>query len=366
MYTRKIAEPASFSEYLTTFKKTIKSVFNEKKNTEKLFHERVFPPSVLKDIMTTRPLSVGIPKEFGGRGAEVKECLGILDAASYESLPLSLTLGINIALFMEPVAKYAQESVKADLFSRFLNQQAMGGLMITEPDYGSDALNMQTSNVKIGSEYHIKGIKHWQGLTGLADYWLITSRQKRDSGELGRDIDFFICDVQQPNQSIKIEEYYNNIGLYPIPYGKNIVDIQVPEQFKLEPESTGLKMMMDLLHRSRFHFPGMGMGFIRRNLDEAIKHCTTRFIGGKPLIAMDQVKHQISKVQSAFAVCSAMCSRSAAFSGIVNNLASEGIEANSMKAYITDLMQGSAQTVAQLSGANGYKAESFGSRAIVD
>ena len=131
MNTLKTAEPASFSEYLSTFKKTIKSVLNEKKNTEKLFHKRGFPPNVLKDIMTTRPLSVGIPKEFGGRGAKVKECLGILDAASYESLPLSLTLGINIGLFLEPVAKYAQESVKADLFSRFLNQQAMGGLMIT-------------------------------------------------------------------------------------------------------------------------------------------------------------------------------------------------------------------------------------------
>ena len=45
----------------------------------------------------------------------------------------------------------------------------MGGLMITEPDFGSDALNMQTSNVKEGSNYHIKGTKHWQGLTGMAD-----------------------------------------------------------------------------------------------------------------------------------------------------------------------------------------------------
>ncbi len=172
--------------------------------------------------------------------------------------------------------------------------------------------------------------------------------------------------MQQPHQSILVEEVYNNIGLYPIPYGKNIIDIQVPEQFKLEPESTGLKMMMDLLHRSRFHFPGMGMGFIRRNLDEAIKHCTSRIVGGKPLIALDQVKHQISKIQSAFTVCSAMCSRSAEYGGIENNLASSGVEANSMKAYITDLMQDSAQTLTQLSGANGYKAESRGSRGIVD
>ena len=283
-----------------------------------------------------------------------------------ESLPLSLTFGINIALFLEPVAKYARQTVKENVFNRFLTQQNMGGLMITEPDYGSDALNMQTSNIRKGSFYHIKGTKHWQGLTGLADYWLITSRQKLENGELGRDIDFFICDVQQPNQSIQIEEYYNNIGLYLIPYGKNIVDIQVPEQFKFEPESTGLNIMMDLLHRSRFQFPGMGMGFIRRMLDEAISQCSSRIIGGKPLMALDQVQHQISRIQSAFTICSAMCSKSADFSGIENNLASATVEANSMKAYITDLMQESAQTLTQLSGANGYKAESVGSRGIVD
>ena len=366
MKSREIVKQLSFSEFLDSFKKTLKGVFYEKDNLVKFTKERGFPALVLRDIMENRPLAVGIPKEYGGRGAEVKECLAVMEAASYESLPLSLTLGINIALFLEPVAKYAQDGVKEDLFGRFLNHQNMGGLMITEPDYGSDALNMQTSNVKMGSQYHIKGTKHWQGLTGQADYWLITSRQKQSSGDLGRDIDFFICDVQQTNQSIQIEEYYNNIGLYPIPYGKNIIDIQVPEQYKLEPESTGLKMMMDLLHRSRFHFPGMGMGFIRRNLDEAIKHCTSRIVGGKPLITYDQVKHQISKIQSAFTVCSAMCSRSAEYGGIENNLASSGVEANSMKAYITDLMQDSAQTLTQLSGANGYKAESRGSRGIVD
>ena len=361
-----MAEQVSYTEFLSSLKKTLKSVFYERDNIEKFIQKRGFPALVLRDIMATNPLSVAIPKKYGGRGAKVKECLGILDAASYESLPLCLTFGINLALFLEPVAKYGQESVKDDIFNRFLTQQNMGGLMITEPGYGSDALNMQTSNVKVGSDYHIKGTKHWQGLTGMADYWLMTSRQKKENGELGRDIDFFICDVQQPNQAIRVDEYYNNIGLYPIPYGKNIVDIQVPEQFKLEPESTGLKLMMDLLHRSRFQFPGMGIGFIRRMLDEAIKQTNSRIVGGKPLMELDQVKHQISKIQSAFTICSALCSRSATHSGIENNLAAEAVEANSMKAYTTDLMQESAQTLTQLCGANGYKAENVGSRGIMD
>jgi len=361
-----ITEQVSFTEFLDSLNKTIKSVFYEKDNIEEFIQKRGFPALVLRDIMAKNPMSVAIPKEYGGRGVKVKECLGILDIASYESLPLSLTFGINIALFLTPVGKYAQESVKEGIFNRFLTRQNMGGLMITEPDYGSDALNMQTSNVKIASNYHIKGTKHWQGLTGLADYWLMTSRHKDETGKLGRDIDFFICDVQLPNQHIQVEEYYNNIGLYPIPYGKNIVDIQVPEQFKLEPESTGLKLMMDLLHRSRLQFPGMGIGFIRRMLDEAINQCTTRIVGRKSLMALDQVKHQIAKIQSAFTISSAMCSRSAGYSGIENNLATAAVEANSMKAYTTDLMQEAAQILTQLSGANGYKAEKVGARGIMD
>jgi len=366
MNPREKADVVPFSEFISSFNKTLKSAFYERDHIEKFIQKRGFPALVSRDIMADKPLSVCIPKEYGGRGTEVKECLALVDAASYESLALSLTFGINISLFLEPVAKYAQEPVKDNIFNRFLTRQNMGGLMITEPDYGSDALNMQTSNVKKGSMYHIKGIKHWQGLTGLADYWLITSRQKNDNNELGRDIDFFICDVQQPDQSIVVEELYNSMGLYPIPYGKNIIDIQVPEQFKLQPESTGLKLMMDLLNRSRYHFAGMGIGFIRRMLDEAIKHCSSRIIGGRPLMALDQVQHQISRIQSAFTVCSAMCIRSSACSSINHNLATSTIEANSMKAYVTDLMQESAQILTQLSGANGYKAESIGTRGIVD
>ncbi len=130
----------------------------------------------------------------------------------------------------------------------------------------------------------------------------MTSRKKLDDGTLQRDIYFFFCDAQQPGQTLYVEEYFNNIGLYPIPYGKNIIDIQVPEQFKLKPETTGLKFMMDLLHRSRFRFPGMGMGFIRRRLDESLKQTTTRIVAGKPLIALDQVKQQVSWIQSAFTI----------------------------------------------------------------
>ncbi len=356
----------NFPEFIKAFEKTLKSVFHERADIDMFSASRGVPSLVMREIMSNAPLSVAIPENFGGRGAKVKECLGVLSAASYESLPLSLTFGINIALFLEPVAKYANDAVKGDIFKRFLEKQNMGGLMITEPNYGSDALSMQTYNTEKNGTYNIKGTKHWQGLTGLADYWLITSRKKNDNGELGRDIDFFICDVSQKNQKVIVEEYFDNLGLYMIPYGRNKLDLQIPEQFKLEPESTGIKMMLDILHRSRLQFPGMGMGFIKRMLDEALKQCKERVVGASNLLSLDQVQYQISKIQNAYTVCSAMCHRSSAMSGIENNLSLSGIEANSMKAVVTDLMHDSAQTLVQLSGAKGYRLSHVGGRGIVD
>lgn len=355
-----------FSEYIKDFEEKLKLLFRGKENINQFNLAAKLPPLVMKEILAEQPLAAAIPEEYGGRGAEVKECLSVLAAASYESLPLSLTFGINIALFLEPLAKYADESVKKEVFDRFLYEQNMGGLMITEPDYGSDALNMKTRNSELTNGYSIKGTKHWQGLTGLADYWLIASRAELADGGLSRDIDFFLCDNTKEKQHIVVEEYFDTMGLHMIPYGRNILNIEVPKTFKLNPESTGIKMMLDILHRSRMQFPGMGMGFIKRMMDEALLQCKNRMVGATNLLAMDQIQFQLSKIQSAYTICSAMCVRSSKISGIEHNLASEGLEANSMKAVVTDLMQESAQILTQVSGAKGYQTSHVGGRGIMD
>lgn len=355
-----------YTIFLDRFKKRLHQVFHEENNIDELSLHRRLPANIWKDIMDLNPLSVAIPTEFGGRGANVNECLGILAAASYQALPLSLTFGINIALFLEPLAKYGHPDIQQSIFDRFTHDQAMGGLMITEPDFGSDALNMRTSYMETETDFELKGQKHWQGLTGMADFWIVAARKKLANGELARDVEFFITDNAKPEQHIPVEHYFNNLGLYMIPYGLNTVDLQVPHNQKLQQHSTGIKMMLDILHRSRLQFPGMGMGFIQRLLDEVLSHCTNRKVGGKSLLQMDSVQFQISRIQAAYTLCSGMCAWSSSMSGIAYDLATEGLQANSMKALVTDLMQESAQICVQLAGSSGYKLDHIGGRGIVD
>lgn len=355
-----------FPQFLQAFKSNLHNAFHNREDFDKLSINRGLPPYVLRDIMASSPLSTFIQSEHGGRGGHISEGVALIEAASYESLALALVFGINWALFIQPVTKYGQEAAREAVLKDFVQHKKMGGLMITEPDYGSDALHMQSSWSGEGDSFRLQGTKHWAGLTGWADYWLLTARQITEKKGLARDIDFFICDVNAPGQQVVVEEKFNNLGLYMIPYGRNRINVTIPKSHRLIPHSTGIKMMLDLLHRSRLQFPAMAMGFLTRILDEATCHCRERLVGGKALHNYDQVQARLALIQSAFTICSAMCVNTSERASIDRDLATHGLEANAIKTCVTDLMQDAAQSLLQLVGAAGYRLDHFAGRAIVD
>ena len=365
--SRTVSEENSFDRYLSDYKSTLRHVFANRGDIERLSLNRGMPPYMMREIFSRNPLAAFVPTEYGGRGIKPYECQAVLAASSYESLALSLTVGINGALFLQPVAKYGVEEKRRHVFRRVLQDKHMGGLMITEPGHGSDALGMQTRYRSLeGGGYHIKGLKHWAGLTGWADFWLLTARRADADGQLSRDIDFFICDVNDPDQHIEVEEVFENLGLYMIPYGRNRIDVRVPESSRLQPKSTGIKMMLDLLHRSRTQFPGMGMGFLQRILDEAIEHCRSREVGGSPLTSYDQVQARLAKLQASYTICSAMCTYTSEHAGLEHDMSKDAVSANAIKSVVTDLMHDASQSLLQLVGAKGYRLDHVAGRSLVD
>jgi len=208
------AHRQDFDTYLHAFRERIQHLFHVRGDIDTLSINRGAPPYIFNGIQSLTPLACSIPTEHGGRGAKPREILSVLEAASYESLALSLILGINGALFLEPLAKYGTESMKENVFGRFINDRAMGGLMMTEPDFGTDALAIRTAYVDDGERCRIQGEKHWAGLSGWADFWLVTARKKRNDGSFDRDIAFFLCDANEPDQVIHAEEFYPNLGLF--------------------------------------------------------------------------------------------------------------------------------------------------------
>ena len=352
--------------FIEEYRNKLSELFNERNDEDELLVNRGLPPYILREVLECNPLSTFIPKEYDGRGAVTSEALSMLETSSYQSLPLSLMMGINGALFLQPLANYGSDEAKSTVFRQFMEKKNMGGLMITEPDFGSDALRMQTGfkYQDDKNSYKIDGLKHWAGLTGWADYWLITARESDKNGELGRDIGFFVHDSS--NGGIEVLEYYKNLGLYMLPYGRNKIDIEVPESYRLEPRTTGVTMMLDILHRSRLQFPGMSTGHLKRMFDEAINHCKERLVGGMSLFNYDQVKERLAKLQSNFTVSSAMSYFTSSNISLTQDTSRMDVAANSIKSVVTDYMHEASQSLMQLVGAKGYRMDHIAGRAMVD
>lgn len=365
-FTTKAQVKQDINSFIEYYKGKLHELFMERNDENELLSSRGLPPYIMREVLECNPLSTFIPTEFEGRGGVTAEALSMLETSSYQSLPLSLMMGINGALFLQPLANYGQYEAKEHVFNRFINKNNMGGLMITEPNYGSDALHMQTGFTfsEKGESYKIEGLKHWAGLTGWADFWLITARGYQDNGDLGRDIGFFVHDSS--NGGIEVLEYYKNLGLYMLPYGKNSVNIEVPSSYRLQPKTTGVTMMLDILHRSRLQFPGMSTGYLRRMMDEAVNHCKDRFVGGNSLFNYDQVIERISRLQSYFTVSSAMSYFTSSNVPLTHDTSRMDVAANSIKSVVTDYMHEASQSLLQLVGAKGYRLDHIAGRSMVD
>ena len=88
-----ISTPATepIQDFLKRLKEKMHQVFHLRGDINQYAQQRGLPPFVMREIMDTNPLSIGIPTEYGGRGAVMRENLSLLEAASYESLALRIT-----------------------------------------------------------------------------------------------------------------------------------------------------------------------------------------------------------------------------------------------------------------------------------
>ena len=73
-----VLDLVDYNTYITSFRQHLKHLFREEYDFNALSLQRDLPADFLVKIMDKKPLAVAIPKLHGGRGVQVKECLGVL------------------------------------------------------------------------------------------------------------------------------------------------------------------------------------------------------------------------------------------------------------------------------------------------
>lgn len=342
---------------MSRFEKHLEHLFN---STSENINLRALSSAEWKDIFDHKPLQNTIEKKYGGNGIVVEKSLQLLETASYHSISLTLIFGINIALFLEPLAKYGSEEAKDIVLHDFLEKNRTGGLMISEPKYGTDALKMETTFTLTPSTVKIRGVKHWQGLTGQADYWLVAGRITLN-GKLDTNVSFCLV----PQSLVKCELYETN-GLKFIQYGINHLDLEVPRSYLMNGLEASNATLGDLLNRSRMQFSGMALGHVKRMCINSERHTAERTIRKKPLNKIQSVQTQLTQLQVNYTLTQACRHHASKYSQLENDVSGKLLIANTIKASVAHCMFESSNINVQLSGGNSFLAEHMGFTGIKD
>ncbi len=341
----------------------VDSVFAALPESE-LLNPAGYPPEFLRGILRTGALR----RLFSDEGTSVDR-LEIVRSCAHASVEMALSLGITASLFAHPVRRFAPDLWRRHLEEGFLTGGLLGGMMITEPGCGTDITACETLCREVDGAIEITGVKHWAGLSGLADYWLVLARDVPPGGEHRfPSLNFYICRADP--DSFKLLRRYGSAGLRSIPYGMTRIHAR---DGILGPLLSGsrtdrFRRIHGILQRSRISIAAITCGACERIAADATAHARARQVFGRPLDGYGQVRVRLAEIEAAREVSRVLfdvaCRESSAADEADADIG--GRDANVVKVVSTDLAFAAATSASQLLGGESYRTDTYIGRATAD
>lgn len=289
-----------FSEEHQMLQNTVKQ-FSAQELTpciEKLDHEERFNEQAFQKLGDLGLLGITVPEEDGGAGLDavaatlVMEEMGAVDAST------TLSYLAHTILCVNQIALHGNTEQKRHYLPRLISGEWIGGMGMSEPDAGSDALGMKTKAQREGDSYVLNGSKTWitNGPVGHVFYCYART------GEGKKDISTFIIERDTPGFSTG--KKFSKMGMRASPTGELVFDqCRVPISQRVGKEGESVRMMMRNLDLERITIAGISLGIARSSIEVATRYSKERRAFGKPIGAFQQIQERLSEASAWYEAC---------------------------------------------------------------
>jgi len=318
----------------------------------KEYRDRFVPRERMAAIM--RQLSeyglVGgvVSEANGGMGLDWLTSLMLFEEVATISADLSVPVLINSfgAVLLEKIApphlreRYLPGLLRGDTFV------SMG---ISEPDVGSNVLEVKTRARRDGDHYVINGEKTWISNGEYSDFLICTCRTSDDPR---RGLTHFLLDRKEHPYEVR---GIHKIGLNSQSTAQIFLsDVRVPEGNMIGNEGEGLKNTLSLFERSRVFVAAQGLGIARRALEEAVRYATERKQHGKVIAGHQLIAAMLAEMATNVEAARLLTYRAASM--IEAGVPAE-MEAAMAKYFACEAAVTVARQAVQIHGGNGVTTE---------
>lgn len=265
---------------------------------EKLDHEEGFNRESIYKMGELGLLGITVPEEDGGAGMGAvaatiaMEEMGAVDAST------TLSYLAHTILCVNQIGRNGTPEQKKKYLPKLISGEHLGGMGMSEPDAGSDALGMKTKAVRKDGSYVLNGAKTWITNGPNGDIFYVYAK----TGENKRDISTFI--IERGMKGFSTGKKFSKMGMRASPTGELVfADCVVPAENRVGEEGSSVKLMMRNLDIERITIAGISLGIARGSIEVMTQYCKERKQFGKPIGAFQQMQERLAEASAWYEAC---------------------------------------------------------------
>jgi alkylation response protein AidB-like acyl-CoA dehydrogenase len=238
-------------------------------------------------------LGISIPEKFGGSGTDYIS-LGIAcEELERADTSARVVMSVHSGLHSLTILQWGTDEQRERWLPALAKGDRVGGFGLTEPNAGSDAINIRTRARRDGDSYVLNGEKTWISLADYADQFLVIARLEEDSDKARHAA--FIVDRKTPG--FHSRAIHGKLGVRAGNTGQIFFEeMRVDRADMLGVEGDGFKVAMSALDHGRYTVASGAVGIITACLDACDKYCHERKVGGEEIGRKQLVQQMIANM----------------------------------------------------------------------
>ena len=255
---------------------------------ERRFNDRVVPLAREHDL-----LGIPVPKEYGGRGADMVTYARALARIGQEGTGVRTFFSGQSSIGQGPILGWGNEEQKRRFLPPSTRGQMICAFGLTEPEAGSNPREMKMTYRRRGDEFVLDGEKYLISNGGIADLIVTFAYPEGRSGRISA----FLVETQRPGfSSTSLEPKVGNVTADTVRFTR-ARDYAIPAANLLGAEGEGLAIAMGALVGGRLSVAAGCLGVIEDCLAEVISYAKARHQHGKPIARHQLVQEHITAIE---------------------------------------------------------------------
>ena len=250
-----------------------------------------FPYNEVKMMGELGYMGVMVPEQWGGAGMDTISYSLIIEEISRIDASAGVIVSVNNSLVCQIFVNYGNDYQKETYLKGLASGKLLGAFSLSEPQSGSDAINMKTIAEKDGSHYILNGTKNWvtNGINSdLVIVMAVTDQSKRHKG-----ISAFI--VPKNLDGISLGKKEDKLGIRSSDTCEIHFDnCRVPIENLVNNEGEGFRIALTTLDGGRIGIASQALGIAQAALDKSISYAKERKQFGSSISDFGAIQEKIS------------------------------------------------------------------------